>query len=108
MLLKCEEAERYTCGRTKALFIVREIAAYAEIPLLDAQSRRFFLSPWTAGTIGIYRFTVSLRHISLETSSQKPPLFWDNTKGSDGHKTGNLVLDEMKSRTLPVENLLAM
>lgn len=111
MFPKCEEAKRYASGRTKTTAIVREMAANAETPLLDALKHQVFsIAVDGSNNRDTQLYPIVATYFVRETSRVESRLLCLGAIQGEatGQKIGNLILDEMKSRNLPLENLLAM
>lgn len=111
MFPKADEAKRYACGRTKTTAIVGEMAANAEVPMLDALKRRAF-SIAVDGTSNrdsqLYPI-VATYYVEETRKVESRLLCLETIEGeASGRKIGNLILDVLKSRDLPIANCLAM
>lgn len=111
MFPRCDEAKRYACVRTKTTAIVREIAANAMAPLLDALKQRpFSIAVDGSNSRDSQLYPIVATYYVKEAARVESRLLCLGTIEGEatGQKIGHLILDEMKSRNLSIENLLAM
>lgn len=108
---RCDEAKRYACVRMKTMAIVREIAANAMPPLMDALKQQpFSIAVDGSNSRDSQLYPIVATYYVKEAARVESRLLCLGTIEGEatGQKIGHLILDEMKSRNLSIENLLAM
>lgn len=110
MFPKCEDAKRYGCGRTKTTTIVGEMAADAEQTMVEAlKHRAFAIAVDGSKDSGSQLYPIVATYYVEESRNVESRLLCLQELHGEatGRKIGNLVLDALKSRDIPVENCIA-
>ncbi|KAH6946853.1 hypothetical protein HPB50_015642 [Hyalomma asiaticum] len=109
MFPKCEDTERYGCGRTKTTAIVGEMAAHTGNTMVEALKRRAFaLAVDGSNDSGSQMYPIVATYVEESRNVESRLLCLQELHGeATGRKIGNLVLDALKSRGVPIENCIA-
>ncbi|KAH7944109.1 hypothetical protein HPB52_015686 [Rhipicephalus sanguineus] len=110
MFPKCEGAKRYGCGHMKITAIVGEMAAHTGNTMMEALKRRAFaIAVDRSNDSGSQMYPiVATYYIEESRNVESRLLCLQELHGeATGRKIGNLVLDALKSRRIPIENCIA-
>ncbi|KAG0411479.1 hypothetical protein HPB47_011396 [Ixodes persulcatus] len=110
MFPKCDDAKRYGYRHTKATAIVGEMAADAESSMLEFLKRcAFSITVDGSNDSGSQMYPIMATHYVKESRNVESRLLCLQELHGEatGRKIGNLVLDALKSRDIPMKNCIA-